>query len=65
MRKFLKMSRSHLKIPDARRMTKKKFHTEVPQIVDTDMQDVVTMVSWQLEFAHPCTDCCPTRFSFF
>jgi len=47
-------SGSHLKILDAIRMTRNKFHTEEPETLGAIVQNSVAMATWPQGFVHPC-----------
>jgi hypothetical protein len=46
-------SRNHLKILEARRVTRNKFHTEAPQILGVTIQNFVAKATWRPGFVHP------------
>jgi fructose-1-phosphate kinase PfkB-like protein len=51
--KIFQKTRSHLKIPGARRVTQSKFHTEGPQILGAKVQNLVARTNWHTEIVHP------------
>ena len=50
-----KKSRRFLKILEAIRTTRRKSHTEDPQILGATVQNLVALATWHQEFVHPWT----------
>jgi hypothetical protein len=52
--KPLKISRNHLYVPGATRVTRSKSHTEAPQILVATVQNIVARTIWCPRFVQPC-----------
>jgi hypothetical protein len=49
---ILEISRTHLKIPDTRRVTWSKFHNQEPKILAAHVQNLVSWVTWHTGFMY-------------
>ena len=54
---FSKMSKSHLKILDSRRLISSRFLTGDPNILGATIQNEIAWVTWHLGFVHAWSKC--------